>query len=103
MDAIRREHEIVMTSQEAHAPANADQRDTLHLREWNLSALDGIKTQQNLDWIAARKTQVADRARETRSEEVTISWGRRGLMVCVAGTQADGCGSECLQNPFEQC
>jgi len=70
MDAIRREHEIVMTGQEAHAPANADQRDTLHLREWNLSALDGIKTQQNLDWIAARKTQVADRARETRSEEV---------------------------------
>ena len=78
MDTIRREHEIVMTGQEAHAPANADQRDTLHLREWNLSALDGIKTQQNLDWIAARKTQVADRARETRSEEVAISWRRRG-------------------------
>lgn len=70
MDALRREHEIAMTAQEASAPANADQRETLHLREWNLSALDGIKTQQNLDWVASRKSQVAERAREVRSEEV---------------------------------
>jgi len=70
MDALHREHEIQMTAQEEHAPANKDQRETLHLREWNLSALDGIKTQQNLDWIHARKAQVNERAREHRSDEV---------------------------------
>ncbi len=89
MDALRREHEIQMTATEAHAPANRDLRETLHLREWHLSAHDAIKTQQNLDWINQRKALVAHRAREARSAEV----GRRSAVGGRAGgadAAADG-------------
>ena len=72
MDALRREHELGMAATEAQAPALADRREANHLREWNLSALDAIKTQQNLDRLNERKAVVAARAREARTDEVPL-------------------------------
>eukprot|EP00658_Telonema_sp_P-2_P025223 TRINITY_DN20157_c0_g1_i1.p1 TRINITY_DN20157_c0_g1~~TRINITY_DN20157_c0_g1_i1.p1 ORF type:complete len:240 (-),score=60.48 TRINITY_DN20157_c0_g1_i1:411-1130(-) len=70
MDALRREHEIAMAAQEASNPANKNKNEALHLREWNLSHLDSIHTQQKLDRIHAHKSAISARSANARSDEV---------------------------------
>eukprot|EP00656_Telonema_subtile_P007819 TRINITY_DN13671_c0_g1_i2.p1 TRINITY_DN13671_c0_g1~~TRINITY_DN13671_c0_g1_i2.p1 ORF type:complete len:317 (+),score=89.50 TRINITY_DN13671_c0_g1_i2:135-1085(+) len=69
MMALRREHEISMAAQDVSNPANAAQREALHLREWGLSAIDAIKSEQALEKINQQKAAASARAQAVRSDE----------------------------------